>query len=462
MSSVAEQTSTLEDLERILNASIEEQQIAAEKDELKTGLQWGDIIYGKNPTTGRTEEQGKHYPVHQYQKDILDSPARFTAAIAGTGGGKTAVGPLWISEKIDAMRAKGHKKPIMGLVVAPTYKVLSRATVPTLVDTFKGTHLEGRYLESRSFYELPKYNGEDGGKIWCQGADNPGGIEGGQFDFCWGDEAGQFKKMVWTAIQGRLGAKEAPCLLTTTPYIKNWLFTDFYKQFTLGDPDYYVRQWSSIENPIYSKREYDRAKRTMNKSLAAMRYDGIFSTLSGAVYPNIADALVTIDDKEAFDRLVYGPGTYYGGIDFGWNDPFCALAGKVDLDDVLWIWYERYLSKTPIEKHAAKLPKFPGKGLKWFCEHEPELVSKLRKGGHTCVKATKAILPGIEAVNARILSGRLKIIENACRATVNEGQLYSFPEDEEKSGGDKPIGGFDHAMDALRYMVFGIDGRRAA
>ena len=456
MNKVIEELPPIEELEATIASQVEHEQIEKEKEELKiNGPKWGDYIDEED------RSKGKYYPLHEYQANIYFSKARFTAAIAGTGGGKTAVGPLWVAKKINEVRASGYKRPIMGLIVAPTYKVLARATVPTLIDTFKGTNLEGRYLESRSFYELPPYNGQEGGKIWCQGADNPGGIEGGQFDFCWGDEAGQFKKMVWTAIQGRLGAKESPCLFTTTPYIKNWLFTDFYKQFVAGDPDYHVQQWRSIENPIYSKKEYDRAHRTMNKSLAAMRYDGLFTTLAGAVYPNIGDALVTLD-KTRYNEIVYGGGMYYGGIDFGWNDPFCALSGLLDNDDVLWVWYERYLSKTPIEKHADALPKFPGRGVKWFCEHEPELVNKLRKGGHLCVKATKAILPGIEAVNARILSGRLKIIENTCKATVSEGQLYSFPEDEEKSGGDKPQGGFDHAMDALRYMVFGIDGRRAA
>ena len=431
---------------------------AVEKEECldSEGPKWGDFINEDD------RSKGKYYPLHQYQANIYYSEARFIAAIAGTGGGKTAIGPLWVAKIINGMRSKGYEKPIMGLVVAPTYKVLARATVPMLVDTFKGTNLEGRYLESRSFYELPPHNGREGGKIWCQGADNPGGLEGGQFDFCWGDEAGQFKKMVWSAIQGRLGAKESPCLLTTTPYIKNWLFTDFYKQFTLGDPDYYVQQWSSVENPIYSQREYDRAKRTMNRALGAMRYDGQFSVMAGAVYPTIDDCTVKLTKDEIEDLLSEDDGKFYGGIDFGWNDPFCALCGYLDSADILWVWWERYLTKTMIEDHAEALPKFTNKGIRWYCEHQPELVRKLRKGGHTCLPAIKAILPGIEAVNARILTGRLKIIENSCPAILAEAQLYSFPEDEEASGGDKPIDNFNHAMDALRYMVFGIDGKRAA
>src|SRR5207302_394129 len=49
--------------------------------------------------------------------------------------------------------------------------------------------------------------------------------------------------------------------------------------------------------------------------------------------------------------------TAVGGIDFGWRNPFAAIWGVLDHDDVLWITHERYLRETPLSDHAAALPR---------------------------------------------------------------------------------------------------------
>lgn len=412
---------------------------------VETALEWGSVIDGK-----------KYYPLHREQKAIIHSDVRFTAGIAGTGGGKTVCGPLWIMRQILKIREKkGPHYKINGMVIAPTYKVLSRATVPTLIDTFKGTQLEGVYKETKNVYELPNKSG----KIWCQGADNPGGLEGGQFDWVWIDEGGQLKLSAWIALQGRTGAKEAPILITTTPYGKNWLFHEFFKRFEAGDKNYFVRQWASILNPTYPVEEYNRARGSMSAEKAAMRYDGIFMQMEGLVYPEFYTTAVEVE----LEKLLIKSGRLYGGIDFGWNEPFAALAGFLDEDDILWVFYERYLSETPIEKHAEMIPKFADKRIKWYADRMPEFILKLRKGGHKVVPAFKAIEAGIDALNARILTGRLKVLKNRCPAVFAEAESYAYPEKDEITIGNLPEKNqADHALDALRYMVAGIDLRKAA
>lgn len=400
---------------------------------------WGEIVDGK-----------KYYPVHKAQQDILHSNARFSAFIAGTGSGKTAIGPLWLANRIQKTGKGG-----LYMVIAPTYKVLQRATVPTLIEMFKNTPLEGEYKITYGIYELPRGLG----KIYCQGADNPGGLEGGQFDGVWLDESGQMKLSVWIAIQGRTGLKRAPVLLTTTPYGKNWLFSDFYEHFKNGDPDYYVRQCPSHANPAYSKEEYDRAKRTMSPVKARMRYDGEFMKLEGLVYPDFDSTECDL----SLDEVLEKDGRFYGGIDFGWNDPFCGLCSLLERStDILYVWYERYKSETPIEEHAKKLPKFNSRSVLWYADHIPELIRKLRLGGHRVRKANKAIIPGIDAINARIGTGRLKVLKNRCPVIFSEAESYKYPEDDEEVVGDKPVDKDNHAMDSLRYIVAGIDLKRAA
>lgn len=387
------------------------------------------------------------YLLHEAQAEVMRADARFKAAIAGTGGGKTALGPIWLLSEIH--RVMGERdvwaEPIMGLIVAPTYQIMARATAPTLVTMLAGTDLEGRYVESKNRYYLPYGLGV----IWMLSADSPLGLEGGQFDFCWIDEGGQLKYEAWIAIQGRLGQKQAPCLITTTPYGCNWLYHELFKRWLRGDDDYYVRQWSSKSNPAYPKAEYDRAKRSMSKERAAMRYDGQFVRLAGLVYPDLESCVV--------EASAPPKGKLVGGVDFGWNNPFSALGGTLYIDDkgrdVLYVWYERYKRHCTVDDHAVALPK----GHMWWGDpSRPDSIAAIRKGGHKVRKAPNDIQLGIDAVNGRIYTQRLKI-SSACRAVIAEAEEYHYPEKDDQSVGEKPVDTFNHALDALRYLVFGMD-----
>ncbi len=420
---------------------------------------WGSII--THPVTG---QKIKYMPLHPYQKEMLHSDKRFNAAVAGTGGGKTVCGAVWCIRQIE--RAIKQYGKCLGMIIAPTYKVLARATIPCFVDALKGTRLEGVYKPSNSYYELPN----NWGRIWTQGADNEGGLEGGQFDFVWGDEGGQFRKKVYDAIIGRTGAKEAPILITTTPYGLGALY-EWYKKFKSGDEDYNFITFSSIENPAYPKTEFERAKRSMTPEKFRERYLGHFLRLEGLVYPKLQDSFINCTTDELLTLLSL-PGKNVGGIDYGWNDPFCALAGKIpsvtSSDDkfvmgVCYVWYERYMSETPLEDHATALPKLFGSSILWYSEHVPENIMKLKKGGFRVKLAKKAILPGIDVVNTRFYTGTIKIIENRCPALKAEGEIYIYePNRDDEILGEKPIDKDNHAMDALRYMIMGLDYREAA
>jgi hypothetical protein len=418
---------------------------------------WGDLIDPNKP------ELGKYMPLHSKQWEALNHPpkTRFVGAVAGTGGGKTVLGPIWCIKQIEKAIAKYGR--VTGMIIAPTYKVLARATMPALVDCFKYTQYEGEYKESKSQYVLP----HGWGVIWCQGADNPGGLEGGQFDFVWGDEGGQFKAKTFEAITGRTGHKQSPILITTTPYGLGPLYTEWYTRFVQGDQDYFFVIWDSIENPGYSKEEFERARRRLTPEKFAERYRGQFMKPMGLVYPEFHKCIIQMD-KQRLEELLSSKGWFIGGMDFGWNDPFCALGGFLTPDDVLYIWYERYKSQTILEDHANNLPT-PDKGIIWFADHNPGAIRKLKKGGHNTRPAKKfargssrtPIINGIIMVNARIQLGKLKVISNRCPATVEESNLYVYPDKDEEIFGDIPVDKDNHAMDALRYLVMSIDHKKA-
>ncbi len=396
------------------------------------------------PKWGSIDKYGdKVYNLHPGQSRVITSKVRFTAAIAGTGGGKTVIGPLWLANRIRTLLEEGVTEGMIGMVIAPTYKILSRATVPTLIETFKGTELEGRFLESKGQYILPN----NMGKLYLLSADNPDGLEGGQLDIgAWLDEAGQMSERSWLALCRRTGVNEAPIFITTTPYLVNWLKLEFLDRYLEGDEDYFAEIWSSIANPAYPKKEYERARRTLTKATFEMMYGGMFGSLEGMVYPDFASCIC-----EPHSPI----GMQVGGIDFGWRAPFCALHGILYVEDgrdILYIDKERYQTKTPLKVHR----KFLSKDFVWFADPaEPDSIQDLRSFGFRIRPARNEVLTGVEAVNARILTNRLQISQS-CVNLIKEAGVYKYPDKESDAETENPIKGMDHAMDALRYICLSI------
>lgn len=411
-------------------------------------------VYQKVPLWGRIDEDGvKQFPLHPKQWEAFIARERFVAAIAGTGGGKTAMGPVWVMRKIQELSQQRdlEVEPILGMIVAPTYAILARATAPTFVSSLKDTDLEGRYVPTQNRYYLPR----EMGVIWMLGADNPTGLEGGQFDFIWGDEGGQLKYDAWIALQGRTGQRQAQILFTTTPYGENWLYHRFFLMAKRGDVNYKVVQWSSNVNPAYPEEEYHRAKGAMSAQRAAQRYDGLFTRLSGLVYPDFGSCILDTHSTPPDGEKV-------GGVDFGFNNPFAALGGTVYIDekghDVLYIHYERYLREITIPVHAEAIPS---DHMWWADPASPDAIATLRRQGHKVRKAKNAILPGVDAVNNRIYTGCLRISPE-CVALIAEADAYRYPEKDDETYGEQPMKSNDHALDALRYLCMGLAKRKVA
>ncbi len=150
-----------------------------------------------------------------------------------------------------------------------------------------------------------------------------------------------------------------------------------------------------------------------------------------------------------------------GGMDFGYNNPYCAVWGILDHDDVLWITGCRYKSHTTLPVHSEALPK----GVRWWCDPaSPESIVSLRNAGHDCIACkhkpmrgasgeTRAPkLAGIDMVSERIRTGRLKILRSQCQPIIREFGMYRY---DPMKVTEEPIDEDNHSMDALRYCIVG-------
>ncbi len=90
--------------------------------------------------------------------------------------------------------------------------------------------------------------------------------------------------------------------------------------------------------------------RELGETAFRQEYCGSFDVVEGLVYPDFAKLVVPIAPAGlAGQRL--------GGLDFGYRNPFAAVWGTLDGDDVLWLTGERYERGKPLSYHARHLPR---------------------------------------------------------------------------------------------------------
>lgn len=377
------------------------------------------------------------FRAHFHQGQVLKSGARFTAAFAGTGGGKTWIGPIWLANEV-------MKYPTdTFLIGAPTHKILRNATMPTLIRQWEDTVLAGEYKEQKGHYLL-----HTGGIIYCLSMDNPYGNEGVHARAGWGDEAGLWSYMAWIVWQARLGQKQGRSLFTTTPAGLNWCYTDLYQRWKGGDPDYNCLTWNSEANPAYPEEEVERARRSMSPAMFAMRYRGQFVRAEGLCHPEFHTCLVDEADLD-MAKLI---GESCGGMDFGFENPTAIYNCILTRDDILYVMEEFHQTHKVLDDFTRWMKR----GAIYGCDPSGAgWIEELNRRGLDARPAeTNDPDVRVAALEARIRTGHLKVLRRRCPELIDESETYCF---DEKTG--KPMKVKDHGMNALQYLCVLLQSR---
>jgi hypothetical protein len=153
------------------------------------------------------------------------------------------------------------------------------------------------------------------------------------------------------------------------------------------------------------------------------------------------------------------PDSCVGGIDFGFRNPFAAIWGFVDRDDVLWLVGEHYERYRPLSWHAQHLPR----QVTWYADPSgAEQITELRCADFAVRQGKNALQLGIAAVHARLASGKLKVLAGRCPNLLAEAELYRFSDAPDERNNETPLSAHNHALDALRYLITRLDAHKMA
>jgi len=190
------------------------------------------------------------------------------------------------------------------------------------------------------------------------------------------------------------------------------------------------------------------------------RIKGYMASFAGAVYKTFNRDTHVIEPFPIPSNW-----TLWRSIDWGFNNPFCCLWLAQDPDGRWYVYHEHYQSRERLADHAERIKQISGRqryAATW-ADHDAQDRYEFQNLGIRTMPAKKDVHRGIEAVQAAMkIQGdnrpRLYIFSH-CENTIREIMGYRYAEGTEtRSAKDDPIKVDDHAVDALRYGIFGVDG----
>lgn len=288
------------------------------------------------------------------------------------------------------------------------------------------------------------------------------------------DEAARVPDVLYRSVRPMLAVSRGRLIALSTPFgRRGW----FYEEWSGAGP------WKRLHLPWTQcpriKPEFIAEEtRSMGQAWVDQEYNCLFTALEGLVFPDFEKAII----GDVADNLQFAmANTQFsmdaatlsnslqiencplkiencervGGIDFGWRNPFAAIWGVHDHDDVLWILHERYARETPLAEHIQAMPK----DVTWYADPAGATeIAELRRADFVVRKGENNLRRGIALVTARIRTGRLKVHPH-CTNLIAEARLYRWPTATERAAvGENPIDAHNHALAALRYLVTRIDG----
>ncbi|HLJ95956.1 MAG TPA: terminase large subunit [Gemmataceae bacterium] len=265
------------------------------------------------------------------------------------------------------------------------------------------------------------------------------------------DEAARVPDALYDALKPMLALGKCQLIALSTPFGKRgWFWREWFNE---------KRQWKRVrvtadDCPRITKEFLEDERRgARSESWWLQEYFCSFEQVEGLVYPDLAACVSDLPSP-------WPEGRYFAGVDWGYHNPAAILVGMKTADDVLWLLQEVYGSRMTNEdltrRAGALADTYPIE--MFYCDPaEPGSIHLFRRNNLPGREGMNRILPGIQAVTARINTGRLKV-SRACTNLLAEAGLYRYPTPEErKIRGENPIDENNHALAALRYMVCGID-----
>lgn len=243
---------------------------------------------------------------------------RFRYLIWGIKGGKTKAGA------IEFVRGALSKPNSLNWAVAPTYQhvqVMEAEVMEVLYNLDIGDECR-RLRGQNKVVILP-----NGAIIQFKSADAPDNLRGPNVDLLWIDESAFLKQEAWVILRGRIVARKAEVIMTTTPKGKGWLYNEVvlagmppdapYGEFSDGNR--WISHHPTWAFPWVAEEEIEDARNSMTAAQYQQEFGAMFTASSSQVFHGIEESLSSVPIPEEI------PEQTVLGLDLAKHQDFCAV-----------------------------------------------------------------------------------------------------------------------------------------
>jgi phage terminase large subunit len=351
---------------------------------------------------------------------LLEAKNRITHHIGGTRSGKTYA-------VLQYLILEGLQNKLDITIVRKTVPSLKRTVMKDFKDIL--TNL-GIYSESLFNASDRTYKFDSGTNILFLNTDDPEKLRGVKSDILFIDEASEVDEESYFQLSIRTTGK---IIMAYNPTI-----SPFHWLRTMDNCDRYNTTYK--DNPYLPKetiRAIEDLERT-NPKKWTIYGKGEYAANDKAIY-----SFNVVDDVD---------GEFVGfGLDWGWNDPL-AMVAVFRNGDNLYIDEVIYESQLPIGELIKKLKVIGIEKDEIFCDSaEPRNIEELYRSGFNARAVVKG--PDSRKFGIGVLQNYKLHITKRSQNIINEMYGYEYVTDKYGYVTDIPQDGFDHTLDALRYVA---------
>jgi len=393
-------------------------------------------------------------PTYEKQREFVLTEAHHAAFVAGIGSGKSWGGALrawqaahgWIGNR-------RIPTPNLGMFTAPTEDMIRKASLRSFLEIAEAM---GEPITNHNKNEkLIKL--KNGSEIYYASTLFPERLRGPSLSWWWGDEAALYPAEVRQIMVGRL--RQHGVLgwdwLTTTPRGRNWVYKTFVTEH-LNDEDYFIIKASSRENTFMNPAIVEAWQHEYSGDFAAQELDAEFVAFEGLIYSEFDRVKHIRVNMPTYGRAV-------AGVDWGFANPGVIMVLGVDGDGRMGVIREMYARQMRIEEWVSAAAQLRGlyRIERFYCDpSSPDNIKAMVAAGLPAEGADNTVQTGIQMVKNRLVmredgQPRLTITHDAINL-IDEFESYQWAKNRHGVR-DEPLKTKDHAMDALRYAVMGVD-----
>lgn len=272
---------------------------------------------------------------------------------------------------------------------------------------------------------------------------------GDEFDFILPDEVQDYRNF-WVgwheAMRPTLTPRKGTALFTGTAKGFNHLY-DLYN-LPYQDKDYRSFHYTTYDNPYIPRDEIEKAKQELTDDRFAQEYLAEFRKSEGLVFKEFNR------EQHLFTEELRGFSESLSGVDFGYTNPTAVIDVKVK-DGNYYVTHELYRTgMTDIE--TAEYVSSRAYNKVYPDPESPSAIEEMKRRRvniRDVSKGKDSIQSGIDKVRELFKANRL-FIHASCQNLILELETYSYADKSPyRNANENPIDEFNHAIDALRYVV---------